>query len=145
MALVTPVELITPLVVLLGSGMNPQSTIRIAFGVMFFGKLVFHTVIRPVGWPRLHDVKGAVMGNEPVVVQIIYQIGDLREALTLHNDESAHHGFFREALPPSRRSGQREIQTAKEFIVKCCGTLGCEQRYIPNDFLSVDCGQFLSV
>lgn len=42
MALVTPVELITPLVVLVGSGMNPQSTIWIAFRVMFFGKLVFY-------------------------------------------------------------------------------------------------------
>ncbi len=103
------------------------------------------TVIRPVGRQRLHDVKAAVMGNEPVVVQIIHQIGDLREALTLHHDESADHGFFREAPPPSRRSGQREIQAAEEFIVKCCGTLGCEQRYILNDFLSVDCGQPLSL
>jgi len=72
-------------------------------------------------------------------------IGELRETLTLHNDESAHHCFFREASPPSRRSGQREPQTAKEFVVKCCGTLGCEQRYILNNFLSIDCGQLLSV
>ena len=34
-------------------------------------------VIRPVGRQRLHDVKAAVMGNEPVVVQIIHQICDL--------------------------------------------------------------------
>ena len=34
-------------------------------------------VIRPVGRQRLHDVKAAIVGNEPVVVQIIRQICDL--------------------------------------------------------------------
>ena len=34
-------------------------------------------VIRPVGRQRLHDVETAVVGNEPVVVQIIRQICDL--------------------------------------------------------------------
>ena len=34
------------------------------------------------------------MGDEAVVVQIIRQICDLREALAFHNDKSADHGFF---------------------------------------------------
>lgn len=34
-------------------------------------------VIGPVGRQRLHDIETAVMGNEPVVVQIIHQICDL--------------------------------------------------------------------
>ena len=50
----------------------------------FFQCSVIHffeeTVIRPVGRQRLHDVEPAVVGNEPVVVQIIHQICDLREA-----------------------------------------------------------------
>ena len=37
------------------------------------------TVIRPIGRQRLHDIEPAVVGNEPVVVQIIHQICDLRE------------------------------------------------------------------
>ena len=48
---------------------------------------------------QLHDVKAAVMGNEPVVVQIIHQICDLREALAFLNDKSTDHGFRREAAP----------------------------------------------
>ena len=34
-------------------------------------------VIRPVGRQGFHDIKAAVMGDEPVVVQIVGQIGDL--------------------------------------------------------------------
>lgn len=62
-------------------------------------------VIRPVGRQRLHDVKAAVVGNEPVVVQIIHQICDLRETLAFHNNKRTGHGFFREAPPPGCRSG----------------------------------------
>ena len=83
------------------------------------------------------------MGDEAVVVQIIRQICDLREALAFHNDKSADHGFFGEA-PPGCRSGQREVQTAEKLVVKRSGALGCEQRHILNDFLSVDSGQPLS-
>ena len=101
-------------------------------------------VIRPVGRQRLHDVKAAVVGNEPVVVQIIRQICDLRETLTFHNDKSADHGFLRKASPPGCRSGQREVQTAEKLVVKHGGALGCKQRHILNDFLSVDSGQPLS-
>ena len=128
MVFVSPVILITPLVMLIGRRMNAQSTIRVGFGMVFRFELVcgkgfrivllcvgcnggrvqtdkgcvhnaqvvelFHllchdflqvlivqpfekTVIRPVRWKRFHDVKAAVMGDEPVVIQVIRQIGDL--------------------------------------------------------------------
>ena len=101
-------------------------------------------VIRPVGRQRLHDVKAAVMGDDAVVVQIIHQICDLRETLAFHNDKRTDHGFFREAPPPGCRSGQREVQAAEKLVVERSGALGCEQRHILNDFLSVDSGQPLS-
>ena len=101
-------------------------------------------VIRPVGRQRLHDVEPAVVGNEAIVVQIIHQICDLREALAFHNDKSADHGFFGEAPPPGCRPGQREVQAAEKLVIKHGGALGCEQRHILNDFLSVDSGQPLS-
>ncbi len=101
-------------------------------------------VIRPVGRQRLHDVKAAVMGDDAVVVQIIHQICDLREALAFHNDKSADHGFFGEAPPPGCCPGQREVQAAEKLVVERSGTLGCKQCHILNDFLSVDSGQPLS-
>ena len=114
----------------------------------FFQCSVIHffeeTVIRPVGRQRLHDIEPAVVGNEAIVVQIIRQICDLREALAFHNDKSADHSFFREAPPPGCRSGQREVQAAEKLVVEHGGALGCEQRHILNDFLSVDSGQPLS-
>ena len=84
------------------------------------------------------------MGDEPVVVQIIGQVGDLREPLAFHDNEGAEHSFFGEATPSSCRSGQREVQTAKKLVVERSGALGCKQRHILDDFLSVDSGQPLS-
>ena len=101
-------------------------------------------VIRPVGRQRFHNVKPAVMGNEAIVVQIIHQICDLREALAFHNDKSADHGFLWKAPPPGCRPGQREVQAAEKLVVKHGGALGCKQCHILNDFLSVDSGQPLS-
>ena len=101
-------------------------------------------VIRPVGRQRLHDIEPAVMGNEAVVVQIIHQICDLRETFAFHNDKSTDHSFLRKAPPPGCRPGQREVQAAEKLVVKHGGALGCEQRHILNDFLSVDSGQPLS-
>ena len=89
---------------------------------------------------QLHDVKAAVVGNEPVVVQIIHQICDLRETFAFHNDKSTDHSFLRKAPPPGCRPGQREVQAAEKLVVKHGGALGCEQRHILNDFLSVDSG-----
>ena len=128
MAFVSPVELIPPLIVLVGGRVDTQGAVRVAFWVVFLGELVFckgfrvvllrvrhdgcgiqtnerrihhaqliqlphqighdrlqrtvvqlpqAAVIRPVGRQRLHDVKAAIVGNEPVVVQIIRQICDL--------------------------------------------------------------------
>ena len=39
---------------------------------------------------------------------------------------------------------QRKVQTAEDLVVEVCGSLGCEQHDILNDFLSVDSGQPLS-
>ena len=39
---------------------------------------------------------------------------------------------------------QREVQTAEDRVVEVCGSLGCEQHDILNDFLMVDSGQPLS-
>ena len=64
--------------------------------------------------------------------------------ITFHNDKRTDHGFFGEAPPPGCRSGQREVQAAEKLVVECSGALGCEQRHILNDFLSVDSGQPLS-
>ncbi|WP_337677150.1 hypothetical protein, partial [Dysosmobacter sp.] len=52
--------------------------------------------------------------------------------------------FLWKAPPPGCRSGQREVQAAKKLVIKHGGALGCEQRHILNDFLSVDSGQPLS-
>ena len=39
---------------------------------------------------------------------------------------------------------QRKVQTAEDLVVEVCGSLGCEQHDILNDFLSVGSGQPLS-
>ena len=195
MAFVSPVELIPPLIVLVGGRVDAEGAVWVAFGMVFLRELVFckgfrvvllgvrhdgcgiqtnerriyhaqliqlphqighdrfqrtvvqlpqEAVIRPVGRQWLHDVEPAVVGNEPIVVQIIHQICDLREPLTFHNDKRTDHGFFGEAPPPGCRSGQREVQAAEKLVVKHGGTLGCEQRHILNDFLSIDSGQPVS-
>jgi len=61
-----------------------------------------------------------------------------------HNDKSADHGFLGEAPPPGCCPGQREVQATEKLVVKHGGALGCEQRHILDDFLSVDSGQPLS-
>ena len=168
MAFVSPVELIPPIIVLVGGRMDVQGAVRVAFGVVFLGELVLcegfwvvllrvchdgcgiqanerrihhaqliqlphqighdrlqrtvvqlpqAAVIRPVGRQRLHDVKAAVMGDDAVVVQIIHQICDLRETLAFHNDKSADHGFFEEAL---LLQGEQD------------GLLVCEKKVLPD-------------
>ena len=61
-----------------------------------------------------------------------------------YSNKSTDHGFFREAAPPGCRPGQREVQAAEKLVLEHSGALGCEQRHILNDFLSVDSGQPLS-
>ncbi len=107
-------------------------------------QLFEETVIRPIGRQRFCNVKAAVVGDDPVVIQIICQIGDLREALAFHHDERTDHRFLWEAPPPGCRSGQRKVQICEQLVIKHSGALGCEQRYILNNFLSVDSGQPLS-
>ncbi len=196
MVFISPVKLISSLVVLVGCGMNTQSAVRVGFGMVLRLELIrgkgfwivllcvrrngsrvqadkgsvhnaqlvqlFHlmchdffqfpvvqflekTVISPVGWQRLHDVEAAVVSDDPVVVQIIRQIGDLRKALAFHHDKCADHCFFWEATPSGCRFGQRKVQIREQLVIEHSGALRCEQCYILNDFLSVDSGQPLSV
>jgi len=42
------------------------------------------------------------------------------------------------------RPAQREVQAAEKLVIKHGGALGCKERHILNDFLSVDSGQPLS-
>ena len=128
MAFVSPVELIPPLIVLVGGRVDARGAIRVAFRAVFLGEFAFckgflvvllgvrhdgrgiqaneggvhdpqfiqlphqvghdhfqrtvvqlpqETVIRPVGRQWLHDIEPAVVGNKPVIVQIIRQICDL--------------------------------------------------------------------
>ena len=92
----------------------------------------------------VHNVESAVVSDEPVVVQVILQVCDLRKPFAFHDDERTDHRFLREATPPGCRPGQREVQFSEQFIVEHSGALGCEQCYFLNNFLSVDCGQPLS-
>ena len=112
MALVPPVELVPPLIVLVGGRVDAEGAVWVAFRVVFLGELVLckgfwivllrvchdgrgiqanerrihhaqliqlpqEAVIGPVGRQWLHNIEAAVMGDEPIVVQIIRQICDL--------------------------------------------------------------------
>ena len=97
-----------------------------------------------VGWQWFRDIETTVVSDETVVVQIVRQICNLRKTLTFHDDERADHRFLRETTPSSCRPGQREVQLTEQIVIEHSGALGCEQRYVLNNFLSVDCGQPLS-
>lgn len=97
---------------------------RLQLSVIRFAK---ESVIRPVGRQRFHDIKAAVMGDKPVIIQIVGQVGDLGEPFALH-DETRRPWLLLGTPPPGRRHGQREVQAAEEFVVEHGGTLGCEKR-----------------
>ena len=63
---------------------------------------VFHpaqeAVKGPVGRQRPRDVKAAVVGNEEIALKEVQKVSDLAEALALHDDERAEHGFLGIAL-----------------------------------------------
>ena len=46
MAFIAPVELIPPLIVLVGGRMDAQSAVRVTFGVVFLGELAFCSALR---------------------------------------------------------------------------------------------------
>ena len=100
---------------------------------------------RPVGRQWLCDVKAAVVGNQQIALKEVQKVSNLLEALALHYDERAEHGFLRETLAPRNGTRQFKVNAAEELVVKRGDTLGCEQHHIPHDFLSVDRGQPLSV
>ena len=55
MTFVSPVELIPPLIVLVGGRMDAQSAVRVAFGVVFLGELAFRKGLRVVLLRVRHD------------------------------------------------------------------------------------------
>ena len=61
-----------------------------------------------------------------------------------YSNKRTDHGFFGEAPSPGCRPGQREVQAAEKLVIERSGALGCEQRHILYNFLSVDSGQPLS-
>ena len=146
MAFVAPIELIIAFIVLIGSGMNAQSTVFIRLWLIFRVKFVFReglwvvlpgicqnrcgiqpdkgrvqnsqrielfdlclhdflkkaviqlpqkSVICPIRGKLLRDVEAAVVSDETIVFQIIHQVGDIAEALALHDHKRADHGRYR--------------------------------------------------
>ena len=128
MVFVTPVELVTPFIVLVRCGMDAQGAVRVCLRAVFrfefvLGKglwivlpgirrngrgvqadkrgvhnaqfveflhqaghdflqrpvvqLFQEPVVSPIGWQRSHNFKATVMGDEPVVIQVVRQICDL--------------------------------------------------------------------
>ena len=63
MTFVAPVELIPPLVVLVGGRVNAQGAVRVTFGVVFLGELVFRKGLRVVLLGVRHDGRG-IQTNE---------------------------------------------------------------------------------
>ena len=59
----TPVELIPPLIVLVGGRVNAEGTVRVAFGVVFLGELAFRKGLRVVLLRVRHDGCG-IHANE---------------------------------------------------------------------------------
>jgi len=63
MAFIPPVELIPPLIVLVGGRVDTQGAIRVAFGMVFLGELAFRKGFRVVLLGVCHDGRG-IQANE---------------------------------------------------------------------------------
>ena len=72
----------------------------------------------PVRWQRAGDVEATVMCDDPVVVQIIPQIGNVSKSLASADDKSVEHGFLRKPSAPCFSTRQFDVQRTKELIVK---------------------------
>ena len=79
MAFVSPVELIPPLIVLVGGRMDAQSAVRVAFGVVFLGELAFRKGLRVVLLRVRHDGCGIQTNERRIhhaqLIQLPHQIG----------------------------------------------------------------------
>ena len=146
MVFIAPIKLILTFIVLIGSGVDAEGAVWVAFWVVFLGELVFckgfgvvlfsvfrdkrgiqsdkgciqdaqliqlldlclhdflknaviqfpqKAVICPVRGKLFCDVEAAVVSNETIVLQIIFQIGDVAEAFALHDHKCADHGRYR--------------------------------------------------
>ena len=95
----------------------------------------------PGGPPADSHLKtGKILAYHPHKVKIFQQFDYWAHFIAIKVQTMASLG----APPPGCRSGQREVQAAEKLVVKHGGALGCEQRHILDDFLSVDSGQPLS-
>ena len=52
-------------------------------------------VICPIRGKLLRDVEATVVSDDTIVFQIIHQVGDVAEALALHDHKRADHGRYR--------------------------------------------------
>ena len=87
------------------------------------------------------------MGDDEVVVQIVRKVCDLREPLTLHDNEGAKHSLFGKTLAPCARSSLLHggnIQMREQRIVELRLGRCCEEADILQYFLSLDNGHPLS-
>ena len=79
MAFVSPVELIPPIIVLVGGRMDAQSAVRVAFGVVFLGELAFRKGLRIVLLRVCHDGCGIQTNERRIhhaqLIQLPHQIG----------------------------------------------------------------------
>ena len=79
MAFVSPVELIPPLIVLVGGRMDAQSAVRVTFGVVFLGELAFRKGLRVVLLRVRHDGCGIQTNERRIhhaqLIQLPHQIG----------------------------------------------------------------------
>ena len=79
MAFIPPVELIPPLIVLVGGRVDTQSAVRVAFGMVFLGELAFCKGLRVVLLRVRHDGCGIQTDegcvHDPQFIQLPHQVG----------------------------------------------------------------------
>lgn len=65
---------------------------------------VFHpaeeAIKSPIGRQRPGNVEAAIVGNDEIALKEVPKVSDLVEALALHDDERAKHGFLGKSLTP---------------------------------------------
>ena len=79
MAFIAPVELIPPLIVLVGGRVDAQGAVRVAFRAVFLGKLAFRKGLRVVLLRVRHDGCGIQTNERRIhhaqLIQFPHQIG----------------------------------------------------------------------
>ena len=101
-------------------------------------------VISPVGGQGHGNVEAAVVSDKAVIVEIIHQIGNVTEALALHDDEGAEHGgcgIAGTADPFLLLLQLGQIQMKEQGVIKSSLGLRGKQADVLYHFLSVDSNQ----